>query len=158
MTTVWSDWLERSKVVQDIDPYAAYIYAYIALILFCRKIYNIPIGDEDIPIDLLIEDYSEVYFVLTTFSKYKSSVRSISEYFKFKPNLHYYYHRQNREQPFRSGSFKTHLYFLRNVRNNLVHGHKDFEARSEEIVNLANKLIVNLFDEILTQLNEHEFV
>lgn len=151
MTTISSDWLERSRSVQGTDPYAAYIFAYIALILFCRKMYNIPIGDEDIPIDALDEDYDETYLDLAFVGKYKSSVNDISEYFKFNPNLHYYYRRQDREQPFRTESFKTHLYFLRNVRNNLIHGHKDFEARSEKIVNLANSLIINLFDEVFTK-------
>lgn len=151
MTTAWSAWLERSRSMQDADPYAAYIFAYIALILFCREMYNIPIGDEDIPIDKLNRDYQENYLKLTTTSRYKSSVSNVSEYFKYEPNLHYYFGRDSRQQHFRSDSFESHLKFLRNVRNNLVHGHKDFEARSEKIVNLANSLIINLFDEVLSK-------
>ena len=104
----------------------------------------------------MVRDYSDKFNNLADGSETKRFAHEAETYLNEKP-LTYYHGVEKRTMRFKPDDFMSVLYFLRNVRNTMVHGHKDFEVRNQVIVAVAYALLTSLFDEVFNPANDQNY-
>ena len=155
-------WLEYAqKLSNKEDIYARFIISYIALLVFCSK--NKLYSDHyEIDIYKIDKKYNHKYINIDEKSKIKLAIDELILYFKTAgvKSLQYpSYPSKDKEQELHRldkwGEVGNAVNFVMKVRNNLIHGGKEFDAdehsRNFKLVKLALDIIEGLNDSLFNK-------
>lgn len=161
MVSSSQSWRQRAMQYAETDSFVTFLFLYISLVIWCKDkdLGNGSLVDGtnwDVDIDKFVNyftDEDEVY-PLENAPNYRQKVIDINDYFTFNGQFNYtrgrprkYFY--NSDKCLNENSLGSHLYWLRVVRNNVVHGEKSMDLRGSKITSLASELLLALFNEVI---------
>jgi hypothetical protein len=149
-------WVEYSKhLTKKQDTYARFIIAYVGLVVLCTKL-GLSSDDFEVDITNIEKIYAEKYESLSDTTKLKISVRSMQNHFGkagVKP-LEYSSWGEKKVLVNKSSweELGNAINYLRIVRNNLIHGDKNFDVNEHSRDYIVTSMALNILDGLFEDL------
>lgn len=158
MVSSWQSWLNHARKYAETDPYATFLILYISFVIFCKDNHFSPdrrsnASSTDVDPKKFADnaEHQAAYRKLQSDSRYKTIVKKINEYFDENPNFQVidYDTGQWVDARISEHGLRNHIWWIKAVRNNVMHGNKSMDMRSAEITAMACELLFAVFDEII---------